>query len=109
MCNVLVVLEAVLVVLEVVLQPLLLQLLLLQLLLLIPWGEKVPRPFFVGVPLFPARDNRGSTLSGIIIRVHLCWNFGRLVLGTLGSHRYQTKTHGSHHLCALFGHKISSN
>ena len=47
--------------------------------------------------------------TGIIIRVFLCWNFGRLVPGTLGSHRYQTKTHGSHHLGAQFGHKISSN
>ena len=29
-------------------------------------------------------------VSGMIIRVHLCWNFGRLVPGTLKSHRYQT-------------------
>ena len=32
-----------------------------------------------------------------------------MVAGTLGSHRYQTKTHGSHHLGAQIGHKISSN
>ena len=42
-------------------------------------------------------------------RFRKVWNFGRLVTGTLGSHRYQTKTHGSHHLGAQFGHKISSN
>ena len=29
--------------------------------------------------------------------------------GALRSHRYQTKTHGSHHLGEQFGHKISSN
>ena len=43
-------------------------------------------------------------LSGIIIRVLLRWNSGRLVPGTLGGHRYQTKTHGSHHL----GHKLGT-
>ena len=37
------------------------------------------------------------------------WNFGQLVPGTLVSHWYQTKTPGSHHLGASFGHKISSN
>ena len=47
--------------------------------------------------------------SGIIIRVLLCWNFGRLVPGAVKSHRCSTKTHESYHLCALFGHKISSN
>ena len=76
------VLEVVLVVLEVVLQLVLLQLLLLQLRVL---------------------------LSGIVIRVHICWNLGWPVPGTLGSHKYQTKTPGSHHLGPQFGHKISSN
>ena len=60
----------------------------------------------------PRTDSRGRRQRRslkIIIRAHLCWNFGRLVPGTLGSHRYQTKTHGSHHLGAQFGHKISSN
>ena len=43
-------------------------------------------------------------LAGIIIRVYLCWNFGRLVPGVVKSHRCSTKTHESYHLCALFGH-----
>ena len=83
------VLEVVLVVLEVVVQLLLPQLLLLQLL--------------------PQLCVLFRKVSGIIIRVNQCWNFGLLVPVTLGSLRYQTKTHESYHLCAPFGHKISSN
>ena len=30
--------------------------------------------------------------SGIIIRVYLSWNFGRLVPGVVNSHRYETRT-----------------
>ena len=45
--------------------------------------------------------------AGIIIRIHLCWNFGGLVPGTLTSYRYQLKTPGSYLLGAHFGHKTS--
>ena len=31
-------------------------------------------------------------LTGIIIRVYLSWNFGRLVPGVVNSHRYETRT-----------------
>ena len=51
----------------------------------------------------------GSQSEASFLGDYLCWNFGRLVPGTLGSHGYQTKTHGSHHLGAQFGHKISSS
>ena len=46
-----------------------------------------------------------SPSTGIIIRVYLCWNFGRLVPGAVKSHRCSTKSHESYHLCALFGTK----
>ena len=44
------------------------------------------------------------SFSVIIIRVYLCWNFGRLVPGAVKSHRCSSKTHDSYHLCAVFGH-----
>ena len=30
--------------------------------------------------------------AGILIRVDLSWNFGRLVPGVVNSHRYETRT-----------------
>ena len=46
---------------------------------------------------------------GIITRVHLCWNFGRLVPETLMCYRYQPMTPGSYLLGAFFWHNVSSN
>ena len=46
----------------------LLQLLLLQLFLLLTWSEKSSPMDFLGVPLFPARNNRGETFINQVER-----------------------------------------
>ena len=45
------------------------------------------------------------SLSGIIIRVDLCWNFGRLVIETSRGYRDELKTPSRDVLGAHFGHK----
>ena len=43
--------------------------------------------------------------TGIIIRVDLCWNFGRLVIETSRGYRDELKTPSRDVLGAHFGHK----
>ena len=47
--------------------------------------------------------------SGIVIRVHLCWNFGPLVSETLLFCRDELKTPGCDVLVAHLGHKTLTN
>ena len=53
----------------------------------------------------PPESDPGAAPAGIIIRVNLCWNFGRLVSETSRGYRDELKTPSRDVLGAHFGHK----